>query len=56
MEERRINSVLIRVGEGESGVDESRWCLGWGRKDEDDFNGKETFQAGAESRCCHSGS
>lgn len=45
--EVRIHSVLTAVGDRESAMDESRWCLGWVRTDEKHFTGKEVFQSSA---------
>lgn len=48
MEERRINSVLVRVWGGESEMDVEQ-TLGGTRKSRKDFTGKEAFQAEAGS-------
>lgn len=45
--EVRIHSALIEVGDRESAMDQSRWCLDWVRKDEKHFIGREVFQSSA---------
>lgn len=45
--EVRIHSVLTEVGDRQSAMGQSRWCLDWVRKDEKHFTGKEVFQSSA---------